>query len=198
MPHLSHKTKIIIIFVVILVIGSGLFALFQAQSQVPQSFTAARTQGAIIAQNIVSLSDQSTANLEQVSQDDKNGDYTDALTLTTTIANQSQQLRDQAVQLSNQVSAMTQGLSSISSFPAQQAALEAISSRLALINELVNYSGDIGQLLDVLRSHFTDQSQDAAQVQALVNQINTDVNAINNFNAQANASMNTFDKLTGQ
>jgi hypothetical protein len=198
MPHLSRRTKIIIVFVVVLALGSGLFALFQAQSQVPTSFTTARKQGAIIAENIVTLSDQSTANLEQVSQDDKNGDYTDALTLTTTIANQSQQLRDQAVQLSNQVSSMTQGLSSISSFPAQQAALEAISSRLALINELVNYSGDIGKLLDVLRSHFTGQSQNTAQVQALVNQINTDVNAINNFNAQANASMATFDNLTGR
>lgn len=198
MPRLSPRTKIIIIFIVVLILGSGIFALFQAQNQVPASFTTARTQGAIIAQNIVSLSDQSTANLQQVEQYDKEGDYTDALTLTTTIANQSQQLRNQAVQLSNQVSSMTQALSSISSFPAQQAALESISSRLALINELVNYSGDVGSLLDVLRSHFISQTNNDAQVQALVNQINTDVNAINNFNAQANTSMDQFDKLTGQ
>lgn len=195
MPHLSTRVKIIIIFVVILVLGSGLLVFFQAQSQVPTSFTTARMQGAIIAQNIVTLSNQSTADLEQVSQYDKEGDYTDALTLTTNIANQSQQLRDQAVQLSNQVSSMTEGLSNISSFPAQQAALEAISSRLALINELVTYSGDVGKLLDLLRSHFTGQSQNSAQVEALVNQINTDVNAINNFNTQANTSMETFDKL---
>jgi hypothetical protein len=198
MSRLSHRAKILIIFIVILALGSGLFVLFQAQSQVPTSFTAARTQGAVIAQNIVNLSDQSTADLEQVNQYDKQGDYTDALTLTTTIANQSQQLRDQAVQLSNQISSMTQGLSDISSFPAQQAALESISSRLALINELVNYSADINKLLDVLRGHFTGTTQDGTQVQALVNQINTDVNAINNFNAQANASMDTFDKLTGK
>ena len=198
MPRLSRRAKIIIIFIIILALGSGLLVFLQAQSQVPDSFTAARTQGAIIAQNIVTLSDQSTANLEQVSQDDQKGDYTDALTLTTTIANQSQQLRDQAVQLSNQVSDMTQGLSSISSFEAQQAALESISSRLALINELVNYSGDIGKLLDVLRNHFTGKTNDNTQVQALVNQINTDVNAINNFNAQANTSMDQFDKLMGQ
>ena len=195
MPRLSRRVKIIIIFLVILILGSGLFALFQAQSQVPASFTAARTQGAIIAQNIVSLSDQSTTDLEKVNQYDKAGDYTDALALTTPVANQSQQLRDQAVQLSNQVSSMTEGLSSISSFPAQQAALESISSRLALINQLVNYSSDIGKLLDVLRSHFTGQTQSNDEVQALVNQINTDVNAINNFNAQANTSMDTFDKL---
>jgi hypothetical protein len=198
MPHLSRRTKTVVIFIIILGVGSGLFAFWQAQSQVPSNFTAARTQGAIIAQNIVDLSNKSTADLEQVNQYDKAGDYTDALALTTTIANQSQQLRDQAVQLSNQVSQMTQALSSISSFDAQQAALESISSRLALINQLVNYSGDLGKLLDVLRGHFTDKTQNSAQVQALVNQINTDVNAINNFNAQANASMNTFDKLTGK
>jgi hypothetical protein len=196
MPRLSRRTKTIIIFATIVILGSGLFALLQAQSQVPTSFTQARAQGAIIAQNIVDLASKSTTDLEQVNQYDKAGDYTDALTLTTTIANQSQQLRDQAVQLSNQVSAMTEALSSITSLPAQQAALESISSRLALINQLVNYSGDIGKLLDVLRNHFIGKTQDNAQVQPLVNQINTDVNAINNFNSQANASMNTFDKLT--
>ena len=129
---------------------------------------------------------------------DQEGDYTDALTLTTTMVSESQQLRDQAVALSNQVSDMTKALSNVSSFDAQQAALESISSRLALINQLVNYSGDLGRLLDVLQSHFTGKTEDNGQVQALVNQINTDVNAINNFNTQANQSMDTFDKLTGK
>jgi flagellar basal body-associated protein FliL len=194
---MSRRTTIIIVFVVVIALGYGLFAFWSAQSAVPTAFTQARLQGAVVAQNIVDLSNQSTADLTKVNQFDKDGDYTDALTLTTSIASSSQEMRDEAVSLSNDVSDMTKSLSSISSFSAQQAALESISSRLALINQLVNYSGDLGNLLDVLRDHFTGKSYDNTQVQSLVNQINTDVNAINNFNTQANQSMNTFDKLTG-
>lgn len=200
MSHFSRLTKSIILFLVVVAVGYGLFVFWQSQqNQVPQQFTQARLQGALIAQNIVDISNQSTADLAKVNQFDEEGDYTDALTLTTTMVTQSQQLRDQAVSLSNQVSDMTKALGDISSFDAQQAALESISSRLALINQLVNYSGDLGSLLDVLQAHFTGkQPGGSAQVQSIVNQINTDVNAINNFNTQANQSMDTFDKLTGK
>jgi len=200
MFHFSRLTKTILAFLVIVAAGYGIFLLFEArQNQVPQSFTAARLQGALIAQNIVSVSNQSTADLAKVNQYDDAGDYTDALALTTTMVAGSQQLRDQAVELSNQVGDMTEALSNISSFDAQQAALESISSRLALINQLVNYSGDLGQLLNTLQARFTQKTQVTnAQIQGLINQINTDVNAINNFNAQANASMDRFDKLTGK
>ena len=80
----------------------------------------------------------------------------------------------------------------------QQAALESISNRLALINQLINYSGDLGALLDVLRSRFTGTGGTNAQVTTLVNQINTDVNAINNFNNQATQAMVKFDSVTAK
>ena len=195
---MSRRAKTITGFVAVIAVGSGIFALWQHRNDVPQDFTTARQQGAAIAQQIVDLSNQSTADLQKVNDYDKQGDYTDALALTTQIAAQSTELRDKAVDLSNQVSAMTRSLSQIASFGAQQAALESISSRLALINQLVNYSGDLGRLLDVLRNHFTGKSWSNTEVQAIVNQINTDVNAINNFNTQANRSMNQFDKLVNQ
>ena len=198
MFHFSPLTKTILAFLVVIAAGYGLFMFSKSQNQVPQDFTQARLQGALIAQDIVNISNQSTADLQTVNQDDQKGDYSNALTLTTQIAAQSEDLRNKAVSLSNEVSNMTKALSNISSFDAQQAALQGISSRLALINQLVNYSGDLGKLLDVLRGHFTGSAENNAQVQALVNQINTDVNAINNFNTQANQSMDTFDKIMKQ
>ncbi len=195
---MSRRTKVIAGFIAIIAVGYGVITLWQSRNDVPQDFTQARQQGAVIAQQIVDLSSQSTADLQKVNDYDKQGDYTDALTLTTQIVTQSQELRDEAVELSNQVSAMTRSLSDISSFDAQQAALESISSRLALINQLVNYSGDLGKLLDVLQNHFTGKTWSNTDVQTLVDQINTDVNAINNYNAQANRSMDTFDKIVGQ
>jgi len=198
MSKFSRRTKLIVGFVVIVAIGYAIFRFTESKSGVPVAFTSARTQGAIIAQNIVNLSNQSTAELQQIDQLDQEHDYSDALTDATNLVTQSQQIRDQAVALSTQIENMTQALSGVSNIDAQQAALESISSRLALINQLINYSADLSQLVDTLRSRFSGTGGTNAQVTALVNQINTDVNAINNFNSQAGQAMDRFDAIVGK
>jgi hypothetical protein len=198
MSRFSRRTKIILAFVVVIVAGYAVVRLTQGGGGVPQAFTNARSQGAIIAQNIVNLSNQSTADLVKVNAFDDKGDYVNALDLTTNLVTQSQQIRDQAVALSEQISEMTKALSDISDFNARQAALESISSRLALLNQLISYSADLSRLLDVLHSRFAGTGGSSAEVNALVNQINTEVNAINNFNAQAGQAMDRFDTIVGK
>jgi hypothetical protein len=196
MPTFSRRAKWIVAFIVVIVAGYGLVLFWQSQNQVPTAFVNARAQSALIAQNIVTLSNQSNATLVQVNTDDENGDYKDALTLVSSTIAQSVELRNQAVDLSNQIENMTQALSGINSVAAQQAALEAISSHLALINQLINYSGDLGNLLDALQARFEGAPSNGQNIQALVNQINTDVAAINNFNNQASQAMQQFDTIT--
>src|SRR6185437_3532165 len=171
MRKLSRRTKIIIAFVAIVAAGYFIVRFTQKSAAVPPDFTSARSQGAIIAQNIVNLSNQSTAQLEQVDQQDQQGNYQGALAIVTTLVSQSTDIRNQAVQLSTQVENMTQALSGISNFDAQQAALESISNRLALINQLINYSGDLGNLLSVLQGRFSGAGGTNSQVTTLVNQI---------------------------
>lgn len=195
MHKLSRRTKIIIAFVALVVAGYLIVHFTQKSAAVPQSFTDARAQGSAIAQNIVNLSNQSTVQLEQVDALDKAGNYKDALTIVTGLVSQSEDIRNQAVQLSTQVENMTEALSSIANIDAQQAALESISNRLALINQLINYSGDLGNLLSVLQGRFSGGGGTNTQVTTLVNQINTDVNAINNFNVQASQAMDRFDGI---
>lgn len=194
----SRRTKYVIIFVAVVAVGYGIVRLVQGSNAVPQDFTDARMQGAIIAQNIVNLSNDSTATLGEINTLDGQHNYAQALTLTAGLVNQSQEIRDQAVKLSGQIQQMTQALSGISDVTAQQAALTSIANRLALINQLINYSGDLGKLLDVLQARFSGKGGSAAEVTALVNQINTDVNAINNFNAQAGQAMDRFDGIVGK
>jgi hypothetical protein len=195
MSYLSRRTKTILAFLILIAAGYAFARFWQGRNQAPRDFTDARLQGAAIAENIVTLSTQSTNDLEKVNQYDKEGDYTNALALTTNLVVQSQQIRDQAIALSTQVENMTKSLSSINSEDARQAALEAITSRLALVNQLINYSGDLGTLLDTLRDRFTGKPMPAGKVQALVNQINTDVAAVNNFNTQATQAMTQFDSI---
>jgi len=195
MNKISRGIKAAVVFIILVVAGYAIAVFWGSRNQVPVAFTDARLQGALISQDIVSISNSSTDELAKVSQDDKQGDYTDALTLTTNLISQSQQLRDKAVSLSNQVGIMTQSLSQIDSVGAQQAALQSISSRLALINQLITYSNDLDRLLGVLQARFSGKYEPTGTVDGIVNQINTDVNAINNFNAQATQAMSQFDTI---
>lgn len=198
MLNSSRRTKIIAVFLALIIVGTVTAWFSSRHSGVPKDFTQARQQGALIAQNIVDLSNQSTNDLTQVNSLDKSGDYTNALIITTNIINKNQSLHDQAVSLSDQIEAMAKSLPEISSSNARQAALDAISSRLALVSELINYSGDLEHLLVTLQGHFTGASIAPDDVQTIVNQINTDVNAINNFNGQAQQSMVQFDTLSNK
>ena len=197
MLNSTRQTKIIAVFLALIAAGA-ITAWFSSKKTAPQDFMEARQQGALIAQNIVDLSNQSTNDLAKVNDLDKSGDYTDALVLTTNIISKNQTLRDQATSLSDQVEAMAKSLPEISSSEAQQAALDAISSRLALVSELISYSNDLNKLLVTLQGHFTGTSIKRGDVQTIVDQINTDVNAINNFNSQAQSSMAEFDTLTNK
>ncbi len=195
MANFSRKIKLVLIFVAIIVAGYALAFYWQTRNRVPLAFVNARNQGAIIAQSIVSTSNSSTATLEKIDQYDREGNYAQALALTQGLVSQSVDLRNQAINLSNQIETMTQSLSGIKDFTAQQDALEAISSHLALINQLINYSGDLGKLLDTLQMRFSGQTGTLGEVTGQVAQINIDINAINNFNNQAQQSMQAFDKI---
>jgi hypothetical protein len=133
--------------------------------------------------------------LNAINKYDQEGDYADALASTTDLINQSASLRDEAVQLSTEVTQMTNDLPKIKSADAQQAALQSITIRLAVINELISYSNDLDKLLAVLQARFSGTPEANATVENIVSQINADVNLINTFNAQAGQAMDKFDSI---
>jgi len=182
-------------FAAMILAGYSFYRLVAASRGVPQEFLDARGRGALIAQSIVSMSNQAVGDLEKVNQLDRSRDYAAALDLTVQIANRSDEVRQKAADLAVELEKMTSGLSSVKSQEAKQAGLEAISSRLALIAHLLNYSSDLSDLANVLRAKFTG-GVSAQSVTAVIEQINSEVNAINNFNRQADTSMQRFDNLT--
>jgi hypothetical protein len=193
MSSFSRKALIFVVFVAVIAAGYAFAAFWQGQNKIPAPFVTARNQGAIIAEAIVATSNSSTAELAKIDQYDKEGNYSEALSLTKGLVAQAGDLRSQAVSLSSQIQTMTQSLSGVKDLAAQQDALEAISSELALINQLVNYSGDLGKLLETLQARFGGQAGTTAEVTSEVAQINTDINAINNYNHQATQALKAFD-----
>ncbi|MEK9180443.1 MAG: hypothetical protein AAB897_03460 [Patescibacteria group bacterium] len=187
--------RITLVLVLVLLAGGGYFLgqFLGITGGIPAEFTNARLQGALVAQNIVNLSNESVLDLAEINKLDQNRNYTEALNLATEVIRQSQEIRDQAVLLASEVEKMTKALSEIDSFEARQAALESIANRLALISRLINYSGYLGQLLDVLSSRFTGGHAPYGEAGRLIDQINSEVRAINNFNNQATQAMERFD-----
>ena len=149
----SRRFKVIAGFILILIGGyTGITLWKNAGATVPPELSDARVQGALISENIVNLAVKSSEDLSAINELDKKGKYAEALALTGEVIKQSQEIRDKAVALSDQIGIMTKSLSDVHSLEARQALLDSITSRLALVSRLINYSAYLAQLLDVLRS----------------------------------------------
>jgi hypothetical protein len=161
----------------------------------PVAFSESRMQGALIAQTIVGASKQSAFDLEKINELDRNGKFNEALDLVKKTIEKSQEIREQAVKLSEELQKMAQAVSGVRSEAARQAAIESVSSHLSLISRLINYSGYLDQLLGVLKNRFSGDFVRAGEVADLIKNINTEISAINDFNAQAEKAMEQFDSL---
>lgn len=198
---MPRRTKTIaLVLAVTFLAGGGYFLsrILGIAGGIPREFVDSRLQGALIAQNIVNLSNESVLDLAEINKLDQSQNFIEALNLSSDVVKRSQGIRDQAVALSTQVEIMTKSLSEIGSFEARQAALEAIANRLALISRLINYSGYLGQLLDVLSSSFSGVPVKYGEVSLLIDEINAEVRAINSFNNQAIQAMERFDDAVGR
>lgn len=189
------RVSVYVAAVLAVIVFYFVYTLIRSSGGVPEVFSEARIQGALIAQGIVETSLASAKDVEMINKLDKEGRYKEALELVAVTLTKTQEIRNQAVQLSAELEKMTLALSDLNSPEAQRAALEAISNHLALISRLVNYSGYLGQLLEVLQSRFNGNLFDRSRVSELVNQANAEVIAINNFNREARQAMERFDEL---
>lgn len=193
---MSRKNKFYIGFVAIVIVGYAVYKIILASAfGTPKDFAESRERGALISQDIVNLSNELSVNLKEINRLDKEGNLTDALQQTTELASKSEKIRSRAVELSGELERMTSSISKIKKEEAKQAVLESVSSRLALISRLINYSDYVYQLLSVLRQRFTNQYVEAGKVDSLIEKINDEVQSVNAFNQSAISAMEKFDKL---
>jgi hypothetical protein len=197
MHNMTRKTKTFFIFLGLVVVGYLGARLGRLSEAVPPDFKEARSQGAVIAQDIVNISNSLNADLDRVNQYEKSRNIAEALNLTTELLGRSEEVKLRAQDLSVQLEKMTGALASIDSPEARALALESITDRLALISRLLSYSDYLSQLLSTLRDRFSGM-RGSADVQQVITQINAEVTAINNFNRQASQAMDRFDEATKQ
>ncbi len=191
---MTRTTKFIATFVILVGIAYGVGKLSRSSEAIPLDFKDARTQGAIISQNIVNTSNSLTDDLNRISQLERDRKINEAVNLATELIERSEEVKKQANELSEQLEKMTGALSDVQDPEARALALESITDRLALISRLISYSDYLGQLLTNLRSRLSGQVT-FGDTQTLIDQINAEVTAINNFNRQAADAMDKFDKM---
>jgi hypothetical protein len=196
MNYFRRRTKIIFVFSALVLGGAILAYVFGGGSGVPQEFNEARSRGALVAQSIVKLSDESVDTLEEINRLDRQGRLSAALELTTSLVEKNETLRGKALELSAEVETMTRSLEVMKSSDAQQIALESISSRLAMITGLISYSNHFEELISVLQGKFSGTPVKGARpVNTIINEINSEINAINNFDRSAQDAIQRFDTI---
>jgi len=161
---------------------------------IPREFLEARRQASVIAQEIVSLSNETENNLNEISRLSQEKKYADAVNLVVQEIEKNREAREKAIGLSVQLEKMTQNISQINPKSASQSALEAVSSEVALISRLINYNDYLVQLLEVLRAKFLGQEKNSDEkIQELLEKINNEARAINDLDQKFNKIMNGFD-----
>ena len=190
----SRWFTISLAFIILLVGGYFLGKCRMSSGSAPTEFTEARARGAVISQEIVNLSNEISGHLEEVNRLDREGNSYEALEATTELLKKTTETKKKAAELSKELEAMAASLLEVKSREAQQAAMESITHRMALISRLLSYTEYLVQLAETLQKHFAKIPTDTS-VGTIVSQINAEITAINNFNRQAGEAMDRFDRV---
>ena len=189
-------------FFIILVIALFIWRYFLITPPfVPKEFLEARYQGADIAGVIVSQAAVSNQHLEAIARYDKSGEFRKALQVVGENSVINKELSQKAIELSKSLEQMTLALARIRPNKARSLAQEAIVYEIGLIQHLINYSDLWAKLLEVLRIKFEKSlgnsfPQGNHEIEELIQEINKEVEAINEFNQKFSKTMTEFDHLT--
>lgn len=190
---IPHRIRLLILFIIIILAAYFVLRFFWVDvKNIPEDFLRARQEASLIAQDIVTISNESTNSFTEIARLDKERKYTEALVLISKELERNRQAREKAIKLSVQLETMAKNLAQISPSSAGQKALEAISSETALISRLITYNDYLTQLLEILQGKFLGKNQ-GDKIPELIAQINGEIQAINDLNQKFNETMKEFD-----
>ena len=169
--------------------------LFPAD-HVPAEFSEGRVRGAALAENIVVLSRKTLGRLDAIAEYDRNNRTAEALLLISQEVLESGTMREEAARLASQLERMARVLPEIKPERARQLATEAVSSEVALVSRLVTHNALLTELFDILKMKLSDRSANVdGRVNELINNINSEAQAINQFNKRFIEALEEFDMI---
>ena len=187
----------ILIFVVALVVVAGGYLTYRlvatSQRNVPQQFSEARSQGAIISERIVASSNEIAASIARLSS--PTSTQLQVSSTISEIAVKVSEVRAKDLELAGTLDAMARAVIDIRSSEAQQAALKAISQRLELVGRLESYTDQVTRLVVAMRLRLDNGIRNNSDIAKLVQEINAEVAAVNEASRLADELMAEFDSL---
>ncbi len=170
--------------------------LFIGRSFVPSEFTEHRRQGAGIAKELVSLTEVSLSNLDEISEKDRQYKFGEALDLVRQELARAEEMRAKAFELTDVLTKMIPPAAQVEPEKASKLAIEAIGYEVSLINHFRSYNDILVGLFQTLEYKFSgDIRYDAEDVQNLIKGLNQEASEINRLNNLYNEKMAEFDKL---
>lgn len=184
-----------IYFIFILIIGAAYIFLGIVSSKkvvLTDEFTNSRLQTALIAGDVIKISNEIKDNISKINVLDENKQYKEAFNLLNETNLKILDISKKAIELSKELEKMTKELNNIKASGAEPYVISAVSNRLAIISRLINYRDYLFQLNLALEDRFYGKNN-RDQIQYLIDKINSEVDAINQANNQANIDMEKFD-----
>ena len=181
-----------IIFVIII----GFVLAAKDTVAVPASFAEARINGAAISNFLNSFFQESSDRLSEIEAKDKAGKYGDALDLTVQEFRKVQEARVKTIELLGELTTMAAAIPSIPVSSAQSIGMQAIATKMSLVDRLLNYHEKTRQLLDVLQNKFLSDSPANFDIETtdIIRAMNDDALAINELNRKYQRLMGEFDE----
>jgi len=191
----SKRLRWVMGTVVVLVIGAFLTYIASplARNRVPSEFNESRQLAASVAQNIVGMLSETSANLSKIQELEQQQKGYRALDIVAGEIEKNKNISDQASQLALHLEIMAKQIPGISPDYAAQTALVAISSETALINQLLVYNNNLNNLLLLLRDRYMHGGVSLEQINSVVDEINQRMESINSLNTQFVQLMESFD-----
>ena len=163
---------------------------------VPPEFTSARKESAMIAKEIVSMTEESLGNLDKISFEDRQYHFRKALELVRQELERAKNSRLKAIQLTQAMDKMTTAGQGIKPTGARNLAIEAARYEISLISHLIVYNDVLNSLLQTLEYKFSgDIRYDANDVQVIIKNMNQEAKEINDLNDLFNQKMSELDDL---
>ena len=182
----------------VVLLASGWYWYSQSQTAyVPQEFYDARGRAAEISSRIVQLTDASVQTLRLISTADEAGNYRRGLTLITEEVDRNNEIKNQAVKLSEEVKTMALNLGAVKPEKAASAGLQAATTGLELAQRLVNYNNYAQELLAVLQTRLKSNGtpHTREKIEEIILKMNQEAEAINDLNEKYQEETREFDRL---
>lgn len=185
----------LIIIVSITIVG---FGFISNQTTTPKHFAEARISGALIAGSLNNFSSESIDALNKIAEKDQAAKYNEALDLTIYELERIRIARLKTMELLGELEKMAVSIPDIPDYEAQSVGIRAISTKISLIDKLLNYNEKTKQLLDILRNKFTSYSPAKfdEETKIIIQTMNEASLEINELNRKYQNLMEEFDRRT--